>query len=72
MFTTSAVLALLSKVPAVVAALPEFKAVFDQIVATFKNPGEQEQLRASYAEAIAKSDADFARVDAKLGEAEQR
>lgn len=45
-------LALLQAAPKVVAALPEFKSLWDRIVGTFTDPGEQADLQAAYEHAI--------------------
>lgn len=55
------ILKALSVVPAVTAALPEFKRLFDQLVATFDRDQDQETLRKAYDLAI--SDADDAHND---------
>lgn len=65
------VLKLLPAIGAFNAALPEFKAVFDQLVAMF---GEKDQaiLRAAYRDVLADNDAGHERLQAKLAEAAAR
>lgn len=64
-------LKLLPVVGPAVAAAPEFKKVFDQIVGTFDKT-DQATLRAGYADLMADNDAGHARLQAKLAEAAQR
>lgn len=52
MTTLSTILALLPKLAPAVAALPEFKRLFDQLVATFDSEADQAELRAAYELAI--------------------
>ena len=64
----SVILGLVEKLPKVVAAAPEFKALFDAFVGTFRTH-EQTQLKDAYQRAIAQSNAaqeDF--VKASRGE----
>lgn len=70
MFALGTILGLLDKVPAVVAAIPEFKQTFDSIVATF-NTKDQDVLKQRYDELIAENDEGHARLQEKLGKAEQ-
>lgn len=70
-FNLSTLKALLSKVPAVVAALPEFKEVFDTVITTF-NSKDQAALQQTYDKLIAENDEGFRELDAKAAEAEKR
>ncbi len=71
MFDLASILKLLPAVGPVVAALPEFKAVYEQIVGTFTNK-DQAVLREAYADLIAENDAGHDRLQAKLAEASKR
>ncbi|WP_309646610.1 hypothetical protein [Phenylobacterium sp.] len=71
MFDIASVLKLLPAVGPVVAALPEFKNIYDQIVGTFKEK-DQAVLNEAYEDLKADNDAGFARLDAKLAEAAKR
>lgn len=68
MFELTSILKLLPVVGPAVAALPAFRAVYDQIVATF---GEKDQatLKAALADLMADNDAGHERLQAKLREA---
>lgn len=68
MFKLLDVLKFLPAVGPVVAALPEFKSIWDQIVGTF---GEKDQatLKEAYADAIADNDEGHARLQEKLAAA---
>ena len=71
MFNLTSILKLLPVVGPVVAALPEFKSVFDQIVGTF---GEHDQatLKAAYADIMADNDEGHRRLQDKLLAASRR
>jgi hypothetical protein len=71
MFSLSTVLGLLPAVGPVVAALPEFKRIYDQIVNTFKED-DQAVLREAYEDLMAENDEGHARLQAKLAEAAKR
>ena len=71
MFDLTSILKLLPAVGPAVAALPEFKKVFDQIVGTFKER-DQTVLKAAYEDIMADNDAGHARLQSKLAEAEKR
>lgn len=71
MFNLQSILGLLPAVGPVVAALPEFKKVYDQIVSTFKED-DQAVLKEAYADIMADNDEGYARLDAKLAEASKR
>jgi hypothetical protein len=71
MFDFASVLKLLPAVGPVVAALPEFKAVFDQIVGTFKSD-DQAELKEAYADLIEQNDEGHARLQEKLAAAAKR
>lgn len=71
MFDLKSILGLLPAVGPVVAALPEFKKVYDQIVGTFKED-DQEVLKSAYADIMADNDEGHARLQAKLAEAAKR
>jgi hypothetical protein len=68
MFDLTSILKLLPVVGPVAAALPEFKAVYDKIVATF-HERDQGVLREAYADLVADNDAGHARLQAKLAAA---
>ena len=70
-FNLSSILQLLPAVGPVVAALPEFKKVFDDIVGTFKEQ-DQDVLREAYDDLMAENDEGHARLQAKLAEAANR
>lgn len=70
-FNLQSILALLPAVGPVVAALPEFKKVYDQIVDTFNN-NDQQTLREAYKDIMAENDEGHARLQAKLAEAAKR
>jgi hypothetical protein len=55
----------------VVAALPEFKKVYDQIVGTFKED-DQAVLKDAYADLMAENDEGHARLQKKLDAASKR
>lgn len=55
----------------VVAALPEFKGLFDAAVAAL-NPTDQDTAKEAYADLIADNDEGHARLQAKLAEAAKR
>ena len=69
MFKLVDILALLPKVGPAAAALPEFKKVYDQIVATFKEH-DQVTLREAYVELMADNDAGHQRLQDKLRQAQ--
>lgn len=71
MFDLTSILKMLPVIGPVVAAAPEFKAVFDQIVGTF---GEDDQavLQESYADLMAENDAGHKRLQDKLAAAAKR
>lgn len=52
MITVAAALAILQAVPQVIAALPEFKALWDRIVGSFDSETTQADLKAAYDMAI--------------------
>ena len=68
MFALSSILKLLPIVGPAVAALPEFKKVYDQIVATFGS-GDQATLREAYADLMAENDEGHQRLQEKLAAA---
>jgi hypothetical protein len=55
----------------VAAAMPEFKALYDQIVATF-HERDQATLKEAYADLVADNDAGHARLQDKLAAAAKR
>lgn len=71
MFDLTSILKLLPVVGPVAAALPEFKAVYDQIVSTF-HEHDQGVLREAYADLIADNDVGHARLQDKLAAAAKR
>ncbi len=71
MFDLKSILGLLPVVGPVVAALPAFKEVYDQIVATFAEK-DQAVLKEAYVDIIADNDEGHERLQAKLAEAAKR
>lgn len=71
MFSLDSILKLLQAVGPVAAALPDFKAVYDQIVTTFSDD-DQDTLKEAYADLIADNDEGHARLQAKLADAAKR
>lgn len=71
MFSLDSILKLLQAVGPIVAALPDFKTVYDQIVGTF-DTNDQDTLKEAYADLIADNDEGHARLQAKLAEAAKR
>lgn len=71
MFKLTDILKLLPAVGPAVAAAPEFKKVYDQIVNTFKHPQDQETLRTAYQELQAENSGGHARLQEMLRKAEQ-
>lgn len=71
MFNLESVLKLLPAVGPVVAALPEFKRIFDDVVATF-GTNDQATLKGAYADLIADNDEGHARLQEKLAAAARR
>jgi hypothetical protein len=71
MFEFASVLKMLPVVGPVVAAAPEFKAVFDQIVSTFKGE-DQAELKEAYSDLVAQNDEGHRRLQEKLTAAAQR
>ncbi len=69
MFDISSILKLLPVVGPVVAAAPEFKKIYDQIVATFDDDADQDQLKEAYKDIIADNDAGHKRLQDKLAAA---
>jgi hypothetical protein len=70
MFTIAGILKLLQAVGPVTAALPEFKSVYDGIVATFKSNTDQETLRKAYTELQSENSGGHARLQEMLRQAE--
>ena len=71
MFDITSLLKLLPAVGPLVAAAPEFKKVYDQIVATFKEK-DQAVLKEAYLDIIADNDAGHKRLQDKLAAAARR
>lgn len=71
MLAITSLLKMLPIVGPVIAAAPEFKEVFDQIVDTFTED-DQALLKGAYQDLVADNDAGYARLDAKLAEAAKR
>lgn len=71
MMDLASILKLLPAVGPVVAALPEFKRVYDQMVGTFGDH-DQDVLRGAYADVIADNDEGHERLQRKLAEAATR
>jgi hypothetical protein len=61
----------LQAVGPITAALPEFKALYDQFVNLVKGPKDQETLRKAYDELLAENTGGYARLDEMLRKAEQ-
>lgn len=61
----------LQAVGPITAALPEFKAMYDQFVDLVKKPADQETLRKAYDELLAENTGGHARLDEMLRRAEQ-
>ncbi len=72
MFNLASVLKLLPAVGPVVAALPEFKKIFDQIVATFDDDADQKELKEAYVDLMRENDEGHRRVQSKLDAASKR
>jgi len=71
MFTIAGIIKLLQAVGPITAALPEFKAVYDQIVATFKSSTDQKTLQTAYQELQAENSGGHARLQDMLRQAEK-
>jgi len=71
MFKITDILKLLQAVGPVTAAIPEFKNIYDQIVATFKKPADQETLKTAYRELQSENSGGHARLQEILRKAEQ-
>lgn len=71
MFSLVTGLELLSKVGPVVAALPQFKALWDQGVATL-HPQDQSTAKEAYSDLIAENAEGHARLQQKLADAAKR
>ena len=72
MFDITSILKLLPVVGPVVAALPEFRNVFDQIVGTFDDDADQTVLKEAYVDLMADNDAGHRRLQDKLAAAAKR
>lgn len=71
MLPLTLILGALRHIPAVTAAIPQVKGLIDGVIGTL-NPKDQETAKQAYADLMADNDAGFARLDAKLAEAEKR
>lgn len=71
MFDLTSILKLLPVVGPVVAALPEFKNVYDQIVSTF-DEDDQDLLKEAYQDVMQENDEGHLRLQRKLAEAAKR
>ena len=71
MFGLPTLLGLLTKVPAVIARLPEFKATFDAAKSLLSGD-DQAIASEAYEDLMAENDAGHARLQAKLAEAAKR
>lgn len=71
MIDLSSLLKLLPVVGPVVAAAPEFKKIYDQMVGTF-NQRDQQVLRDAYDDLVADNDEGHRRLQQKLSEAARR
>ncbi|MES2902843.1 MAG: hypothetical protein V4696_01535 [Pseudomonadota bacterium] len=71
MIDLASILKLLPAVGPVVAALPEFKKVYDEIVGTF-NERDQAALKDAYADIVADNDEGHRRLQDKLAAAANR
>lgn len=70
MFKITDILKLLQAVGPVTAALPEFKSVYDQIVATFKSGADQDTLKKAYQELMNENSGGHARLQEMLRKAQ--
>lgn len=71
MFSIANILRMLQAVGPITAALPEFKAVYDQIVATFKSDADQKTLQVAYRELMSENSGGHARLQETLRKAAQ-
>lgn len=69
-FNLTDVLRLLPAVGPVVAALPEFKKIYDQITGTFRSDKDQQTLKDAYRELQAENTGGHARLQEMLRQAE--
>ncbi len=69
MFQVAAIMKLLQAVGPITARLPEFKAVYDQIVSTFKGKDDQATLQKAHAELLAENTGGHARLQEMLRKA---
>lgn len=65
------VLKALQAIGPITAALPEFKALYDQIVETFKGDADQATLKRAYDELMAENSGGHVRLQEMLRKAEQ-
>lgn len=70
-FSLGGIIKLLQVVGPVVARAPEFKAVFDQIVDTFKGKDDQATLKKAYDELMAENSGGHVRLQEMLRKAER-
>jgi len=66
MFDLTSVLKLLPAVGPVVAALPEFRKIYEQITATFDDKPDQDTLKEAYVDLMNDNDAGHKRLQEKL------
>lgn len=71
MFAIATIIKLLQVVGPVTAALPEFKAVYDQIVSTFSSKTDQKTLQEAYRELQNENSGGHVRLQELLRKAEQ-
>jgi len=70
MLTIANLIKLLQAVGPVTAALPQFKAVWDEIVSTFKSDTDQKTLQLAYRELQSENSGGHARLQEMLRQAE--
>lgn len=71
MFSVAGVLRMLQAIGPITAALPEVKAVFDDIVKTFKKPADQKTLQVAYRELQNENNGGHVRLQEMLRKAAQ-
>ena len=71
MFSVAAIIKLLQAVGPFTAALPEFRAIFDQIVGTFKKDTDQATLKQAYLETQQYNNGGHVRLQEMLRQAEK-
>lgn len=72
MFSLANALKLLDLIGPATAAMPSFKEIWDDVIATFNNSSDQATLQEAYEDLIADNDEGHNRLQAKLAEAAKR